>query len=121
MMYFKPREFKCGCGVCGMGLADMDERMIQRLDLARSIAKVPFVITSAIRCLKHNKDVGGIDDSAHLKGHAADIECSDSRKRFLIIEALLRVGFNRIMIYDNFIHVDNDETKPAQVMWIDGS
>lgn len=103
-----------------MGLADMDERMVQRLDLARSIAKVPFVINSAVRCIDHNETSGGLDDSAHLKGHAVDISCKDSHKRFLIIEALLRVGFNRIGVYGTFIHVDNDETKPARVLWIDG-
>lgn len=103
-----------------MGLKDMDEGLIQRLDLARSIAKTPFTITSAVRCEAHNTTLGGVDNSAHLSGNAVDIRCSDSHKRFLIIAALIQVGFNRIGVYNGFIHVDNDETKSARVVWIDG-
>lgn len=120
MMYFEPQEFECKCEVCGMGLADMDEKLVQRLDLARSIAKVPFKVTSAVRCKTYNVKIRGRKNSAHLTGNAVDIRCTDSSKRFLIIDALLRVGFNRIGIYDTFIHVDNDDTKPARVVWIDG-
>lgn len=119
-MYFKPGEFDCKCGVCDMGLKNMDEQLIQRLDLARSIAKTPFSVNSAVRCPSHNKTSGGVDSSAHLSGHAVDIRCTESHKRFLIIEALMRVGFNRIGVYDTFIHVDNDDSKPTRIMWIDG-
>lgn len=103
-----------------MGLKDMDVDFVKRLDLARSIAKTPFTINSAVRCPEHNEREGGRPRSAHLSGNAADISCKQSHKRFLIIEALLKAGFNRIGIYDKFIHVDNDETKPARVVWIDG-
>jgi zinc D-Ala-D-Ala carboxypeptidase len=104
-----------------MGLADMDIEFVQKLDLARSIAKTPFGINSAVRCEAHNGKSGGRKNSAHLTGNAVDIRCTDSNKRYLIIDALIRVGFNRIGIYDKFIHVDNDNTKPARVAWIDGS
>jgi len=103
-----------------MGLKDMNPLLVQRLDLARAIAKTPFTINSALRCKRHNRKVGGIENSAHMSGHAVDIACTDLNKRFIIIDALIRVGFNRIGIYDTFIHVDNDETKTARVVWIDG-
>ena len=120
MIYFKPHEFKCRCGACDMGFKDMDERLIQRLDIARQIAKTPFTINSAVRCLSHNAAVGGIANSAHLTGNAVDIRCKDPHKRYLIIDALMRSGFKRIGIYDTFIHVDNDDSKPVQVVWLDG-
>jgi len=120
MMYFKAGEFECKCGACNMGLKDMDENFIRKLDLARSIAKTPFIVNSAIRCKDHNDNIDGLSNSAHLTGNAVDIRCKESHKRYLIIDALIRVGFNRIGIYDTFIHVDNDETKPARVVWIDG-
>ena len=103
-----------------MGLKDMNEQLIQRLDLARSIAKTPFKVNSAVRCEAHNKASGGVENSAHLTGNAVDISCFDRNKRFLIIDALIHVGFNRIGIYDKFIHVDNDDSKTARVLWIDG-
>ena len=121
MMYFKANEFICKCGDCNMGLADMNAEMVQKLDLARAIAKTPFGINSAVRCPIHNRRVGGIEDSAHITGNAVDIRCTDSNKRFLIIQALISVGFNRIGVYDTFIHVDNDDSKPTKVVWIDGS
>jgi hypothetical protein len=34
-----------------------------------------------------------------------------------IVGSLLEAGFNRIGIADTFIHVDNDPTKPEEVMW----
>lgn len=118
-MYFKPAEFDCKCGACNMGYSDMDVQFVQKLDLARSIAKTAFVITSGFRCFDHNRRVGGIEESAHLTGNAADIACTRSHERFLIVSALLKVGFDRILIYDTFIHVDNDKTKPTKVLWID--
>jgi len=50
--------------------------------------------------------------SAHFKDkegkyHGVDIKCRDSRSRYLIVNAALRVGFNRIGIYDKHIHLDN--------------
>jgi uncharacterized protein YcbK (DUF882 family) len=103
-----------------MGLANMNEQLVQKLDLARAIAKTPFGINSAMRCEAHNRKDGGIEDSAHLTGNAVDIRCTNSHKRFLIVAALLHVGFKRVLIYDTFIHVDNDETKPQKVLWVDG-
>ena len=76
-----------------------------------------MIITSGFRCPEHNKTVGGIEDSAHMKGLAADIKCNNSTYRFHLINALIRVGFKRIGRYDNFIHADLDEDKPQPRMW----
>ena len=117
MLYFTNSEFKCRCG-CGMDIKDMDQTLTEKLDLARSIAKVPFNITSAIRCDKHNEAVGGLlVNSSHLKGYAVDIEATSSRARYKIVYGLIKAGFNRIGIYKTFIHVDNDPLKAEGVMW----
>lgn len=117
MKHFKAKEFACGCGMCGKGFAEMDGDLLQRLDIARGLAGVPFVITSAIRCRAHNYSVGGLKDSAHLGGNAVDIKCDKARDRYKVLYSLISAGFNRIGIYNNFIHVDNDTTKPARVIW----
>lgn len=95
----------------------MKEDFLNLLDDARGIAGVPFVITSGYRTPAHNKEVGGVWDSAHTKGRAADISVSSGSQRWLIIDALIKVGFNRIGISHNFIHVDNDPSKPENVIW----
>jgi len=89
-----------------------------KLDQARGIAQVPFVLTSAWRCHAHNTAVGGKITSAHIYGMAVDIACSNSRDRFRIIYALIQVGFTRIGIGKDFIHADIDGTKDAEVVWL---
>lgn len=92
---------------------------VMLLDHARGIAGIPFVINSGFRTKQHNKEVGGVQDSAHLKGLGADIRVLNSVDRFKMNEALRQVGFNRIGHYANHIHVDCDASLPQNVMWID--
>jgi len=113
MKYFKLEEFKCPC--CGE--VHMDDKFLSMLDLARTIAGIPFVITSGYRCKKHNKEIGGVPDSAHTKGLASDIRVNNSIERYMIVISLLQAGFNRIGIGSDFIHVDCDESKPQYVIW----
>lgn len=114
LRHFSIDEFNCKC--CGKN--EMDYEFLQLLDHARTIAKIPFVITSGFRCEKHNKEIGGKPDSAHLIGHAADIFTHSLSDRFKIVKALLDVGFRRIGIAHNFIHVDNDPSKHWGVIWL---
>ena len=95
----------------------MNPDFLQMLDKARDIANTPFRITSGVRTEAHNKAVGGVDSSSHITGHACDISAPASGQKFAIINALLEVGFNRIGISHNFIHVDNDPNKVAGVIW----
>ena len=115
MKYFKLSEFDSP-DMVGSGEA-MDREFLSRLDQARSLAGTSFRITSGYRTLEHNKKVGGVEDSSHTKGHAADIACSNSVYRFKIITSLLKAGFTRIGIADSFIHVDNDPSKSGNVIW----
>ena len=114
MKYFKDSEFQCPC--CGKN--EMNKPFCRKLDAAREIAGIPFKLNSAYRCKKHNNSVGGTEDSSHTKGLAADIYVFGTRERFLILNALLSVGFNRIGIGKNFVHVDNDLSKDEEVIWL---
>lgn len=112
--YFKQEEFACPC--CKSNL--MKESTIAKLDKAREIANIPFNINSGYRCNAHNQAVGGENNSAHTKGRAVDIKCLDSPSRWLIVDSLIKIGFNRIGIAKTFIHVDDDETLPQKVVWV---
>ena len=110
---FKPSEFKCCCGSC----YDMiNQNSLRKLDLAREMADVPF--SSSWRCEKNNKEEGGKPNSAHLRGTAFDIACNSSFNRMAIVHALLDAGFNRIGIASTFIHADDDEELPQNVLWL---
>jgi zinc D-Ala-D-Ala carboxypeptidase len=96
---------------------NMDLDFLSKLDEAREIANIPFKINSAYRSKEHNAKIGGKPNSSHLKGLAVDISVTDSRSRFVVLEALIKVGFNRIGIADTFIHVDDDKEKSDRVVW----
>ena len=96
---------------------NMQHNFIIRLGEARTIAGIPFVISSGFRTKEHNAKVEGVNGSAHTKGLAADIRIANSRIRFIILSALLKVGFTRIGIANNFIHVDVDTGKAPNVIW----
>jgi zinc D-Ala-D-Ala carboxypeptidase len=115
LKYFKYEEF------ASPDLPDsgslMDPTFVGMLDNARESSSVPFKINSAYRSEKHNQRIGGKKNSSHLVGKAADISCTDSRSRWIIISALQKAGFNRFGIAKTFIHVDSDEDKAANVIW----
>lgn len=69
--HFKPEEFKCKCGTCGMYMVQSE--LIVRLELLRCIWGRPIYITSGLRCTSHNQRVGGAKNSRHLVGCAADL------------------------------------------------
>ena len=115
MRYFTLEEFESP-DLPGSGKF-MDKDFLDLLDKARERAGVPFRITSGYRTAQHNRDCGGVLNSSHLYGLAADISCVNSARRFLIIEALLYVGFTRIGIANTFIHVDLSIDKPHNLIW----
>lgn len=114
--YFHMDEFACSC--CGKN--EMSKAVVKMLDEARHIAGIPFVITSGYRCPINNLNVGGSPKSSHLRGLAADIQCLTSRARFVILDAVSQVRFDRIGIADSFIHVDDDPYKASRVIWTYG-
>lgn len=95
----------------------LNDSLMSKLDNARQVAGVPFIITSGLRTPEHNMEVGGAIDSAHLKGLAVDLQCSDSLNRYAMIYGLYFAGFKRIEICKAHIHVDIDESKDQRVMF----
>ena len=114
LTHFLPSEFRCKCG-CGAGMERMDSGFLMKLEEARELAGIPFVLSSAYRCPRHNRKVGGVEDSAHVRGYAADIRCVSSHDRFRLLAALMEAGFRRIELAPTWIHVDSDPEKPQDV------
>lgn len=97
----------------------LSDEIIKRLENAREIAGIPIVITSGLRTPETNQStVGAVEDSSHLTGLAVDMRISESRQRFLMVSALLQVGFKRLGVYDKHIHADIDESKDQEVIWV---
>ena len=98
--------------------ARMRPEFLQKLDEARHLGGVPFIINSGVRTASRNRIVGGSENSSHLTGWAADIQATTSNRRYLILSALIRAGFTRIGIAETFIHVDMDPDKVRNVSWL---
>lgn len=95
---------------------NMNVNFLAKLDEAREYAGIPFIINSAYRSPTHPESIKN-PTSSHIKGLAVDISVKDSRTRFLVLDALLVVGFSRVGISNSFIHVDLDMDKSQNVIW----
>ncbi len=120
LKWFKLEEFASPDDLTSGSM--MEEEFLERLDLARDIAGFPFIINSGFRTIAHNqalkeKGYKVAKNSSHLLGWAADLHCGSSKRRFLMLEALLDAGFTRIGIGSNFLHCDNDPEKPDMTIW----
>ena len=115
LKYFEKDEFKCAGEDC---FDKMCMETLEMLDNARDLAEIPFHITSSWRSEHHNQQVGGSNNSAHLRGTAVDLACANSGDRMAIIDALMEVGFTRIGIAQTFIHADNDKELVNNVIWL---
>lgn len=113
--YFSQTDFNNATPSCS--IEDMEPALLELLDEAREVAGIPFIINSAYRSVEHEHEQGRDGSSSHTKGLAVDIRTTTSRERFLILSAVLRVGFKRIGIGENFIHVDIDKEKPEMLVW----
>ena len=110
MKWFKEKEFACKC--CGQlpPLARENVKALVRevLDPVREKLGKPVVVNSGYRCEKHNKSVGGVKNSQHLRGEAADVTCSNlPRLKALIIE---NGRFDQLIDYGTFLHVSYKRT-----------
>lgn len=112
--YFTSKELECR----HCGKEDMNPIFMEKLNDLREKCGFPFIITSAYRCKKHNKNIGGHPKSAHTKGRAIDILCNHAKAQKIIALAS-KYGFNGIGVYQQgkqrFIHLDDYHT--ALKLW----
>jgi len=110
MKFFKLNEFMCRCGRCRMppeAVQNIETLVDNVLDPARERLG-PIVVNSGYRCPKHNREVGGVANSQHLKGEAADI--APVQGSGFTVKDLGKVieeqgKYDQLIYYPNFIHV----------------
>ena len=114
--YFKEEEF-CRC-YPSCSLQDMKQTTMNKLDTAREIAGISFVLTSAYRSPEHDRSRERSGTGAHTLGRAIDIRCNTSGDRFLIVDALLKAGFKRVGIARTFVHADDSGVHDQEIIWL---
>jgi peptidoglycan hydrolase-like protein with peptidoglycan-binding domain len=73
--FFDREEFRCKCGgkYCDGFPAEPKEAMVRIADKLRRNLGVPITIVSGLRCSQWNAIQGGVANSQHMYGEAADI------------------------------------------------
>lgn len=112
--YFKRSEFACKCGkYCNGYPAEIDMKMVKIADAIRERIRKPISVNSGLRCKTHNANVGGVSNSQHLYGTAADLDCpigcTPSQMASIAEEIMGNTG--GIGIYSWGIHIDTRSTK----------
>jgi zinc D-Ala-D-Ala carboxypeptidase len=105
--YFKLSEFINSATANRLGIdnipsfevVDNLNRLADYLDGIRAKFGKPIIISSGYRCPMLNKAVGGVVNSQHLKGLAADLVCSDMEKLLSIIRETK--GFDQVITEHN--------------------
>lgn len=109
---FKKSEFECNCG-CEMPdeVFFNIEKLANQLQYIRDFIELPIGITNAYRCRSHNKAVGGVSNSQHILGKAADLQVKgiSTEELYKVIDTLAE--YNHVMqgglgLYDTFVHYD---------------
>lgn len=121
-MYFSDYEFECHCQRCkGKHTASKVSNTLKAyLETLRRRYGKPIYVSDAYRCPEHNREVGGVANSQHVLGTAADIYVDGNYEEFyrLVLECKL---FDGVGHYPNneFVHVDirNNGTKPNYYRW----
>ncbi len=103
--YFSPGEFSCKCG-CGCD-TQPDPRLLRLADTVRAHFDAPCIVSSGIRCQKHNKTVGGVANSRHLSGKAMDfqIQGKTAIETLSFVQTLPVVRY-AYAIDKNYVHMD---------------
>lgn len=112
---FTRAEMACRCGC---GAAEMAPELVSMLQAVRERLGRAVVVTSGRRCPAHNDAVGGKQGSEHLTGHGVDVRTLSGRERYEVVAAALTVGFTRIGVAREFVHLGVSPTHPAGVVWV---
>lgn len=101
--------------------------VVYALDDIRENFGQPIIITSSLRDAKHNADVGGVQNSAHLlapdrmysgidfypKGGMTDYNKYKIMEAIVLITHVCRIG-----IYKSHFHIDMEERLTQNVLWV---
>lgn len=110
--YFKVREFACHDG---SDTVLIDDALVQLLGYIRTYFGKPVTINSGYRTVAYNKKVGGVSNSQHTLGKAADIVVQDVPPRAVASYLESLFPLHGIGLYPSFVHVD---TRGKKSYWV---
>lgn len=118
--YYDYTDTECHCG-CGFNCPD--DLLMDYLDKLCDRVGQKLELTNVCRCPEHNAEVGGVPDSQHTQGTAADIVVPDGMTVDELADIALDIGFDGVGRYyeDEFVHVDvrSGGTESGFYQWTD--
>lgn len=105
--FFDREEFRCQCKgkYCNGFPVEPQENTVRTVNEIRRRLGVPVQIGSGVRCPVHNANVGGVANSNHLDGNAADLHSEKSPQEMARVAEEVMGNTGEIGIYDWGIHV----------------
>ena len=103
--HFSREEFACHhCDQ--LPVNGISKALLEGLETLRLAVDLPIHVTNGYRCKEHNEAVGGVANSQHVQGCAADIWV-DGYTAYQLGD-LCQGIFDGVGVYvvDNFVHVD---------------
>lgn len=87
------------------------QRLAENLQVLRDHLGKPIAINSGYRSPAHNARIGGVDNSQHVKGTAADIRVEGLSARMLygqirMLQDAGKMALGGLGLYDTFVHYD---------------
>ena len=124
--YYSDEDTSCHCG-CGYN--PVNPLLLEMLDALSDAAGQRLDLNCVCRCPAHNAEVGGVDNSQHVQGNAADIAVPDGwtvDQLGDLIAGLQNengIGFDGIGRYydQDFVHADirSGGTERGVYLWND--
>ena len=102
------KEFECrdGCPMPASARENIEALVEAVLDPARERLGKPIYVNSGYRCPRHNAAVGGVPNSQHMRGEAADIRLAEIADNAEIVSAIKENGrWDQMIVYPTFVHV----------------
>lgn len=101
----------------------MDPGLIRKLVLLEIELDRELKYNNGYRTKNYNnqlrkRGLKAVLNSAHIYHKAVDIRIKNSQERFEVMTAASKVGFPRIGVARTFIHLDVDESKPQETLWL---
>lgn len=113
--HFDRREMACRhCGLCVLHPA-----LVPALEQLRAQGEEPVIVHDACRCQVHNAAVGGVKNSEHPRGEAADVGIPGLTLQEMYDRAKLVPAFAQggIGVYDTVIPMIHVDVRTQQARW----